>query len=105
MNGEYWRRVDRIFHDVLERAPRDRESFLERMCADDPSLKKEVEDLLQSHDRAGSFLDVPPQASVSLVGRTFGSYEVKALIGAGNMGEVYRARDSRLKRDVAIKVL
>ena len=102
-----WQQVDRIFHDVLELEPHERSLFLDHECAEDPSLKNEVEALLRSYEKAGSFLDshVMDGAPDSLVGRTLGTYKVQALLGAGGMGEVYQATDSKLGRSVAIKLL
>jgi serine/threonine protein kinase len=105
MQGERWRQVDKIFHDLIEQTPEHRASFLEQVCANDQWLKEEVEQLIRAYERSGSFLDSPGAADGSLVGRNLGSYEVKGLLGCGGMGEVYRARDSKLKRDVEIKIL
>src|SRR5262249_32858777 len=81
-------------------------------CADDPSLKKEVEKVLGSLDDVGSFLVSPAIGAAAtrnqpatLVGRTIDHYVILAFVGAGGMGEVYRAHDTRLSGDVALKVL
>src|SRR5215470_18022930 len=107
MQGERWRQVDKIFHDLIDQTPEQRVSFLEQVCANDPSLKKEIEQLIEAYERSESFQGSTATAAAyeSLVGRSLGSYEVKGLLGCGGMGEVYLARDSKLKRDVAIKVL
>jgi hypothetical protein len=98
MEGDRWRQVDRIFHDLIEQTPEQRTSFLDRICADDPALKKEVEELIHAYERSGSFLDSPAAASVSgsLVGRTLGSYEVKALLGSGGWALSILLKTSRL---------
>src|SRR5262252_9305270 len=117
MTSERWRQVENLFHSALDRAPRDRAAFLGAACADDRDLRLQVEVLLESFDEAGDFIEKPvlddaifssartPTRSDSLVGQKIGNYEILALIGAGGMGEVYLARDSRLDRQIAIKIL
>src|SRR5262249_22446872 len=91
---------------ALEVAPEQRPAFLDQACLRDDSLRHEVESLLASADTVGS--DFLPSSTLHLTlakGTVLGDYEVQSLIGTGGMGEVYRARDCRLDRDVAIKVL
>jgi len=96
-------RVLDLYHRALERAPGDRRAFLEQACAGDSALQAEVESLL-AHD-AGSFLDTHAAGAKNPIGRRLGAYTIVAPLGAGGMGEVYRARDTKLGRDVAIKIL
>jgi serine/threonine protein kinase len=102
VSEERWRHIDRIFHDALDRASDERDRYLERECAQDPSLALEVQALIDSFEEAGNFLE---PARPSLIGQTLGSYQVTELLGVGSMGEVYLAHDLKLKRDVAIKCL
>jgi serine/threonine protein kinase/Tol biopolymer transport system component len=100
----------------MEMDARERSVFLDSQCASDPSLRAELKELLAAEAEIGSeFLEEPALATfrgdsasghaVLPSGTRLGPYVVQSLIGAGGMGEVYRARDASLKRDVAIKVL
>jgi eukaryotic-like serine/threonine-protein kinase len=109
------RRIDEICLAALEHDSAERAEFVRAACGEDAALLREVEGLLAHAHTAEEFLgasigavaaDVMSVGSGgSLVGRSFGSYQIVAAIGAGGMGEVYRARDAKLGRDVAIKVL
>jgi eukaryotic-like serine/threonine-protein kinase len=113
MDQERWQRVDVLFHAALEHAPEARQAFLNAACAGDTNLREQVELLLLKNEEAGHFLETPAMedpmvtvgAAESLLGRQFGSYRIVSPLGAGGMGEVYRALDSKLGRDVAIKTL
>jgi serine/threonine protein kinase len=115
MNPERWQRVEHLFHIALARDADERASFLAEACAGDEALRREVESLLAQPASAQGFLSAPAMALVAelsggaghsmLTGRRIGVYLFQSLLGAGGMGEVYRARDTKLGRDVAIKIL
>ena len=110
-----WQKVREIFDSALRRRPEERQRFVNDACGGDKSLLTEVESLLTSHDSAESFMETPAVAKVAALiepgtkklepGSSFGHYEIVEHIGAGGMGEVYLARDTRLDRKAAIKVL
>ena len=107
-----WRRVRTIFEAALAVSAAGRDAVLARECGSDDSLRRQVEGLLASHERGSGFLEHPAidlfadvLAGAHLDGQRLGPYEVESRVGAGGMGEVYKARDTRLNRAVAIKVV
>jgi serine/threonine protein kinase len=108
-----WQRVRGLFHEAIQRPRTEWSGFLEQECAGDESMRREVEPLLAAHDRAGEFLNRAPMpvlrgvlAPVPLMpGVRLGAFEITGTLGSGGMGEVYRARDTRLGRDGAVKLL
>ena len=101
---ERWREIRRLFHAALKQPEEERAGFLLAACPDDEELREEVAALLAADREAGGFLE--DRGSVHLTpGARLGPYEIVSFVGAGGMGEVYRARDPRLGRTVAVKVL
>ena len=114
MTPERWQHIKSLLLSALERDTTQRAAFLAAACAGDPTLRKEVENLLAAHEQAGTFIESPAfelmassleNQTESLAGRTFGHYQIISALGVGGMGEVYLAEDKRLGRKIALKVL
>jgi eukaryotic-like serine/threonine-protein kinase len=108
LTPERWQRLREMLLEALQLESAQRAAFLDRVCGSDDSLRSEIETLIAANDELRtSFLNSPPTVPATRLeeGTRFGDYEIERLIGAGGMGEVYRARDINLRRDVAIKVL
>jgi len=118
LTPERWQRARDVLHEAMQMDEGERSAFLDSQCASDPSMRVELKELLAAEGEIGpSFLeehalahavsrtDTNNRTSVLPPGTKLGPYVVQSLIGAGGMGEVYRARDTRLNRVVALKIL
>jgi len=115
MITEQWQRIKAIFHSAQECPPAERAGFLNQACGDDESIRQEVESLLAADETNEGFLGTPAYELMAGVladekaefaaGQEVGPYTILSSLGAGGMGEVYLAKDARLGRKVALKLL
>jgi eukaryotic-like serine/threonine-protein kinase len=121
MTPDRWSRLTDLFEAALGREPAERDAFLASACADDAAMQREVSALIESHERAGDFGTSPvfhfrtpgvspsdPVGAIAHIldeGVRLGRYEIVSLVGSGGMGQVYRARDPQLAREVGVKIL
>ena len=115
MSTDRWQQVEDLCHAALACPAEERRPFLVKACEGDEALLREVESLIATESIAEGFMNVPAaalaglagldQPRAALIGARFGSYTIRSLLGVGGMGEVYRAHDDTLGREVAIKLL
>lgn len=115
MTPERWQQVEDVLQAALDRAPAERAAFLNEACSGDAELAHETNSLIEAYDQAGDFIEEPAitqdaQIIISAgehdhTGREIGPYKIIDRIAGGGMGEIYLARDSRLDRLIALKVL
>jgi eukaryotic-like serine/threonine-protein kinase len=115
MSSDRWKDIETIYHSALERSGSERTAFIREACSGDDGLQREVESLLGYDTLAAPFIDkhvlqvaaqgLAGDMARSMLGRQIGAYKIVSLLGAGGMGEVYRATDTRLNRTVVVKVL
>ncbi|MBL8190675.1 MAG: AAA-like domain-containing protein [Acidobacteria bacterium] len=115
MNSDRWKRVNEIYYAALELNTPERGVFLDTHCANDQALRAEISSLLASNDEAGDFMNpsalelaaqtVAAESAQPQIGERIGHYKIVSPLGAGGMGEIYLAEDTRLNRKVALKLL
>jgi len=109
---ERWEQVEEIFHEALQRDPVQRDVYLRQACGGDSALQREIADLLAHHQECAESEPWAAAAAAQLIaapvslqpGQLLGPYRIESFVAAGGMGQVYRATDTRLNREVAIKI-
>lgn len=114
MSDKNWENVKDLFSEAIEKPPEERDSFLEKACADQ-SLREEVRQLLRSYEEDDEFMEnaavgevadiIVAETEENLFDELVGRYEIKSLLGEGGMGKVYLAKDTQLERLAAVKIL
>ena len=115
MTSERWSEIERLYHDAREKGDGEIGAFLKQACGSDDELRREVESLLAYKTSTEDFMEASPmevaarqlarERGEQMKGRVLGRYKIEAWLGAGGMGDVYRATDARLGRPVAVKIL
>jgi eukaryotic-like serine/threonine-protein kinase len=115
MDPERLRQIEERYHAALELPPDEREGFIKESCGDDEELRREIETLLDVKRSDNSFFETPPlslaaemfstERQTNLAGKAISHFKIIRLLGAGGMGEVYLAEDTKLHRRIALKVL
>ena len=115
MSPERWQKINDVFQSVVELELDEQSAYLKKACADDKSLREQVETLLAANNEAGTFIagnaakDVGHLLTLenqkTLTGESLGHYEIISILGTGGMGKVYLAKDSKLNRSIAVKTL